>query len=97
MREIGLQPSNTGAVGGKETGEQVTHYIIEGGPFAQSFARLAAKGWKLNLQSAPRRGADGKRASKTKFTCAGCGANAWGKPDLAILCEPCRQPMRANT
>jgi hypothetical protein len=24
-----------------------------------------------------------------KFTCTRCGQNAWGKPDLAILCEPC--------
>jgi predicted SprT family Zn-dependent metalloprotease len=27
MKTMGLQPSNTGAVGGKETGQQMTHYV----------------------------------------------------------------------
>ena len=27
-----------------------------------------------------------KTKSKVKFTCPGCGANAWGKPSLMILC-----------
>src|SRR5262245_36708868 len=40
MIEIGLQPSSTGAPGGKETGAKVSHYIIEGAAFAQAFARL---------------------------------------------------------
>jgi ribosomal protein S27E len=35
-------------------------------------------------------------SSKTKFTCADCGQNAWGKPDLAILCEPCGIEMVAS-
>lgn len=33
MKRIGLQPSTTGEPGGKEIGKQVSHYIIEGGPF----------------------------------------------------------------
>ncbi len=95
MKSIGLQPSNTGAVGGRETGQQMTHYIIPNGPFAQSFVKLAATGWCLNLQSAPRSGGTKAPSSKTKFTCASCGQNAWGKPDLAIICEPCRTKMRS--
>src|ERR1017187_6691360 len=31
MKEIGLQPTDTGEPGGKETGQSVTHYIIPGG------------------------------------------------------------------
>jgi predicted SprT family Zn-dependent metalloprotease len=53
MKSLGLQPSSTAAVGGKETGQNVSHYIIAGGSFTQAFAQLAATGWKLNLQSAP--------------------------------------------
>jgi hypothetical protein len=87
------QPSSTGAVGGKETGQSVTHYIIPDGAFAQAFAKLAATGWKLNLQSAHRPGEQRGPNSKVKFTCTSCGQNAWGKPDLAILCEPCRIKM----
>ena len=94
MKEVGLQPSNTGGAGGKETGQQMSHYVIPGGCFAGAFAELAAMGWRLNLESAHRAGPDGGRKSKTKFTCFGCGQNAWGKPDLAVTCTPCGIEMR---
>jgi hypothetical protein len=94
MKSIGLQPSNTGMVGGKETGQKMSDYIIPGGLFDKSFAKLAATGWKLNLQSAHRPGAQGGASGKTKFTCTKCGQNAWGKPELAIICELCGCRMR---
>jgi hypothetical protein len=96
MKSIGLQPSSTGAVGGKETGHSVSHYIIPDGPFTKAFAKLAASGWKLNLQSAHRPGAQKGPSSKTKFTCPDCGANAWGKPDLEIACIPCQKRMTSS-
>lgn len=34
MKSIGLYPSSTDAIGGDETGEQMGHYIIDGGPFS---------------------------------------------------------------
>src|SRR5271166_2603727 len=34
MKRIGLQPSHTGAPGGRETGYKMSDYVIEGGPFA---------------------------------------------------------------
>jgi hypothetical protein len=90
MKSIGLQPSSTGAVGGKETGQQVTHYVVPDGPFAKAFATfVAATGWRLNLQSAHRPGPKGRANSKTKFTFSTCGQNAWSKPDLAITFTPC--------
>jgi hypothetical protein len=69
LHKFGLQPSSTREPGGKETGEKVSHYIIEGGPFAQAFARLEVTGFKLRWQSRPT--ADDparkkKAASKTK-------------------------------
>jgi predicted SprT family Zn-dependent metalloprotease len=96
MKENGLQPSSTGMVGGKETGQHMDHYIIPGGRFEQSYERLAATGWKLNLESAPRPGEQRGPNSKTKFSCSRCGQNAWGKPDLAVTCTPCRMEMRAG-
>ena len=33
MRSIGLAPSATGEPGGAETGDHMSHYILEGGPF----------------------------------------------------------------
>lgn len=98
LKAIGLHPSNTGAAGGKETGQRMTHYIIPGGLFTKAFAELAARGWKLNLQSAYRSGSSsgGTLNSKTKFTCFSCGQNAWGKPDLEIKCMPCGLQMKSG-
>jgi hypothetical protein len=94
MKSVGLQPSSTGMVGGKETGQRMSDYIIPGGAFEQAFAALAATGWALNLQSAHHGGRKGMPNSKVKFTCTACGQNAWGKPDLDIVCRPCGQTMR---
>jgi len=90
MKEIGLQPSTTGAPGGKETGQSVTHYIIPGGPYARAYAQLKARGLQLHWQSAPEGNeAKAKKASKTKFTCPECGQNAWAKPDALLVCGLC--------
>ena len=40
MKKIGLHPSNTGQPGGKETGDQMDHYIIDDGLFQKSTRRL---------------------------------------------------------
>src|SRR5215472_8566023 len=96
MKEVGLQPSSTGAVGGRETGQKMMDYIIPDGPFTKAFTVLAATGWKLNLQSAHRPGEQRAPNSKTKFSCSNCGPNTWGKPDLAVTCTPCRIEMRAG-
>ncbi|WP_454621319.1 SprT-like domain-containing protein [Bradyrhizobium cenepequi] len=96
MKSIGLYPSNTGKPGGKETGQHMSDYIIPDGAFAVAFAKLAAKGWKLNLQSAPRQGkSGGTTKDKTTFTCPSCQQNAWGKPTLAIDCHLCNVQMIA--
>jgi predicted SprT family Zn-dependent metalloprotease len=93
MKSTRLQPSSTGMPGGKETGYQMSHYIILEGAFTQSFQRLAAAGWKLNLQSAHQAGPKGGKNSKTKFTCPSCRQNVWGKPDAQIDCRPCGVQM----
>jgi predicted SprT family Zn-dependent metalloprotease len=91
MKEIGLHPSSTGAPGGKETGQHVSHYVIAGGAFAVAFAKLQASGFTLRWQSRtdddPQRKA--KTASKTKYTCPECGQNAWAKPGAMLICGVC--------
>jgi hypothetical protein len=93
MKAIGLQPSSTGMVGGKETGQRMNDYIIPGGPFAKAYAKLAATGWKLNLQSAARPGPEVKPdESKTPFICPDCGEKKkkfWGKPRSTWVCLEC--------
>jgi hypothetical protein len=40
MRSRRRGPTDTGAPGGKETGQKVTHYIAPGGPFDVACAEL---------------------------------------------------------
>jgi hypothetical protein len=54
--------------------------------------RLRKAGFRLEYAS--REGdpdGEGKKkmASKTKFTCAECGQNAWAKPGAQLLCGAC--------
>lgn len=48
MESVGLMPSNTGAPGGKRTGDQMTHYIIDGGPFDRACAELLTTEFTLS-------------------------------------------------
>jgi ribosomal protein S27AE len=36
-----------------------------------------------------------KAASKTKFTCPDCSANAWAKPNTRLICGECDTQMEA--
>ena len=98
MKEIGLIPSATGQPGGKETGQNMSHYIDPGGRFAAACAELLRRGVGIAYvdiwdEKARRR----KAASKTKYTCASCGLNAWAKPDVALVCGDCGETMQAET
>jgi hypothetical protein len=37
-----------------------------------------------------------KTASKTKYTCPGCAANAWAKPGMNLVCGDCSEAMIAQ-
>jgi hypothetical protein len=65
--------------------------VIKGGPFAQAFAKLEATGFKLRWRSRADDPASRakKAASKTKYTCAACGQNAWAKPGALLICGEC--------
>jgi hypothetical protein len=92
-------PSDTGAPGGKQTGQRVSHYVIEGGPFDRTAEALLATGFCLNWQSVVverEQERVAKAQSKTKYTCPSCGQNAWAKPDAALLCGTCEEPMEAR-
>lgn len=93
MTAIGLVPSSTGAPGGKETGQKVSHYIAAGGPFQAAFRKLEARGFEPLLIElwGDEKKAKKKAESKTKYTCGGCDANVWGKPGLHIVCGECEE------
>lgn len=39
MKRVGLNPSNTGRPGGRQTGTRMSHYVIKGGAFERAAAR----------------------------------------------------------
>lgn len=101
MRAVGLIPSDTGAPGGKETGQAVSHYIEAGGRFELACAELLGRGAALPYvelwgDEEARKRAKKKAASKTKYTCPACAANAWAKPETNLVCGDCDERMEAG-
>lgn len=90
MKQAGLYPSDTGVAGGKETGSNMSHYIVEGGAYDQCFDRLPDTA-KINYISLEqyKESKVKKDRSKTKYTCASCEVNAWAKPDTKLFCGAC--------
>ncbi len=113
MKTIGLHPSNTGAPGGKETGESMTHYVVPHSQFHKAVEKLINRGFKIewgDAKTAEQTGAsltnsdDDKSRKKTKdksnrvkYTCGKCQANAWGKCELKLVCGACMETMRATS
>lgn len=87
MKEIGLHPSNTGEPGGKETGQQMDHYIVKSGKFDLHVKQLL-KTKKLQWNRMPEPIKSSKR-NKSVYECPSCSAKVWGKPDMRIGCLEC--------
>jgi predicted SprT family Zn-dependent metalloprotease len=100
MHAVGLIPSDTGAAGGKEVGQKVSHYIAGGGPFARACAELIGGGFEALYIELWQEGDAAKRkkktASKTRYTCPSCGVNAWAKPQVALICGDCDERLEAD-
>jgi len=111
MDTLGLTPTSTGAPGGKRTGDHLDHMIVKAGPFQKAFLELKTKGFHLRWADAfgcqdgvrkPRKvkeedaeEAEEKKQTRQKFTCPECGLNAWAKPDAALVCGECAEPLEA--
>jgi predicted SprT family Zn-dependent metalloprotease len=98
MFSVGLIPSHTGEEGGKQTGQNMTHYIEQGGVYQKAFEQLMQDGFTIPWQALTRDEvkAAKKRASKTKYTCPCCGLNAWGKADIHLVCGDCEEVLEAE-
>jgi SprT-like family len=91
MKSIGLQPTDTGYPGGKETGTRVTHMIVEGGKFAIATAKLLSKG-EISMYVDCSGGSSKKyKKNKTIYICPDCKMKVWGKPDLKVQCYMCSE------
>jgi hypothetical protein len=104
MDGIGLCPSDTGQPGGKRTGQIMSHFIVEGGPFHQAYTTLLEQGFVLSWQQGfdtflPGKASQGQRAGagtepsksgvRVKYTCPTCKLNAWAKANVRLLCGAC--------
>ncbi len=100
MDAIGLCPSDTGKLGGKRTGQHMSHYVIEGGAYAQACAELINQGFVISWRDRAREDAPGKTPGKagvrTKYTCPDCGLNAWAKSDVVLLCGACEVALEPD-
>ena len=99
MREIGLIPSDTGQPGGKSTGQKMSHYVDENGLFLKHCGALIDGGFTIPYIELWAEG-EAKKAqpkNKTKFSCESCGANAWGKAELKVVCGDCDELMLAES
>jgi SprT-like family len=100
MKAIGLYPSNTGEMGGKETGQQMSHYVMDGGPFYVACSMLLRTGFTLSF--ADRHGmGEGKAKSpkagrRSKYVCFECQLAAWAKPEAKLMCGDCGIIMDEN-
>lgn len=93
MCKIGLIPSRTGLLGGRRTGQRMSHYIEPGGPFDGAANELMAQGFKVEFVERERGPLDPiairKRRSKTHFTCP-CGRESvYGRPSTRVRCDGC--------
>jgi len=94
MKEVGLHPSSTGQPGGEESGQRMTHYIVEGGLFDHYCQALLSSGYKINWQMMiDQPGEKERKKSKVKYTCPDCDQNAWAKPEAKLVCGDCMVSM----
>jgi predicted SprT family Zn-dependent metalloprotease len=100
MRAVGLIPSDTGAPGGHEVGQKVSHYIEDDGSFAKACAELMRHGFDALYVERWHDGDAAKRkkkaANKTRYSCPTCGVNAWAKRQVSLICGECDEPLQAE-
>lgn len=104
MKSVGLQPTDTGEDGGKETGETVTHMIVPGGAFEHAAQKLIAKDFAISWKEAPaapppnlngrdEAAATPKSGKRVRYACPDCDLKAWAKHDARLVCGEHMVPM----
>lgn len=107
MQDVGLMPSDTGQVGGKKTGEKMSHVIKHDGRFQEVCGGLVQTGfvipyvelWDEGEKSgvtSPGGRITKKATTRTKYTCPDCYLNAWAKPNIKLMCGECETHMEAQ-
>lgn len=89
MERVGLMPSSTGEPGGKRTGQSMTHYVIEGGPFDLAFS---AREFTIPYFDRQGETETTRKKRKVTYTCPECESKATGKPKLGLHCDGGEEP-----
>jgi hypothetical protein len=79
-------PSSTGEPGGKRTGQHVSHYIVDGGPFDLAFQ---AREFTIPYYDRQSETETTRKKLKVTYTCPSCEDKVWGKPDVQPHCGKC--------
>lgn len=99
MEYVGLMTSNTGKEGGKRTGQNMSHYIIENGAYDKAFAEMPAEytlPFKTCFSMQKNRKKVKKAPAKVTYVCPICGQKVRGKEGLNIVCGDCKVVMPAS-
>ena len=86
MERVGLMPSDTGAPGGKRTGQRMTHYVIPDGPFAQAFA---VRKFEVPYYDRAAESDATRKKRKVTYTCPNCDDKVYGQPTVQPHCGKC--------
>lgn len=99
MYEVGLQTSANGEVGGKTTGQRMSHYIIEGGKFEIVANAFLLNGSKLHWNSrVEEKEVKERKKTREKFVCPQCmKTTAWAKKTAKLACGDCLVSLQIET
>lgn len=93
MFEVGLTPSSTGKKGGNCTGQKMSHYIDEDGPFERAYNDLKTQGviipWEsVLIAKTPKE----PKKNKARYYCPNGHANLWSQPGQGsfVICKTCK-------
>jgi hypothetical protein len=104
MESVGLMPSDTGEPGGRRTGFQMTHYIIEGGPFDRACRELLGNGYSIDWRDALIKpppvptvvavaAAPAPSGGRTRFKCPKCQVFVEARKSARLACLDCNRPL----
>lgn len=96
---LGLIPQAINKPAGVKVGAKVTHSILPCGQFDKACDALLAGGKAIfwERKAKVRKIAKAKADSKVKYSCPGCGVNAWAKKGIKIACADCEEVMEDTT
>lgn len=97
MIEVGLVPFNVDDMK-KDTGQKCSHVIDPLGAFNLHCAAYLAKHPGVNWGANPDMDEEKpkKKSNKVKYECDECGACAWGKDSLNLICGDCDITMKRD-